>query len=308
MASDSFSIDVFPTLTRALIQQSKYSLKRVQAYDDSGKELVVVGDRQIHFDNKTNDWSMEKDGLYLSLEFEIKNAGLLFGERGVAGAGTIMGVAAVLKSPVSCRRDTFSSDVMISEIDGTVEGRVVVLMNNHEYRGSATIDLALYVREGGGVPGYADDRGFVLGVFQSISISLNGEGSIFPIDTISSDKGFLWRLECDYSDPLVDRFDESIALVINDKHPLYKTLEIDKINIQNPMFLSVLSNAIQVLIERVGPEMTSEQIQNGSGISEGSVAAAVRYFIINFAHSYDDPVELAFEVQQYLFPVINDGN
>lgn len=308
MASDSFNIDVFPTLTKQMIQQSKFNLDKVKACDEKGRELIVRGDRHIQFDNETNDWSMDKDGIYLTLSFSIQNIKAFYGRGGVAGPGTILSVAAILKSPISCRRDTFSSEVMISEMDDQVKGDVVVVMNHFDYRDSATLDLVLYVRSGGGCLGFADEQGYVLGIMQSLSLSLNGEGSIFPIDTISSEKNFLWRLECDYSDATVDRFDESIALVFNDKHPLYKNLEIDKINLQNPLLLSILSHAIQLLIEKVTSELTTDQLFNGNGISEGSVGAAVRFFVINFAHSRDDPTELAYEIQQYLLPGIGNGS
>lgn len=302
MASDSFNIDVFPTLTKQIVQQSKFNLKKMKACDERGRELIINGDRHISFDNETNDWSMEKDGVYLTLSFSIENIKPFYGRGGVAGPGTILGVAAILKSPISCRRDTFPSEMMISETDTGVEGNVVVVMNHYDYRDSATIDLVLYVRSGGGSLGFADEQGYILGNFQSLSLSLNGEGSIFPIDTISSEKNFLWRLECDYSDSTVDRFDESIALVFNDKHPLYKNLEIDKMNLQNSLLLSILSHAIQILIEKVTSELTTDQIINGNGLTEGSVGAAVRFFVINFAHSRDDPTELAYEIQQYLLP------
>ena len=311
MTNDSMTIETFPFLTRRLIKETKFTVLKTEAYDDAGRQLNIDNTSgRLSFESEAGDWSMENDGLVFSVTLLLSNPKAFYGDGGVAGNGTELGVAAVVKSPTSCRRDTFDSMIRIHDDTESVNSFLVVNLSSEDYHGTATLDIVLYVRKPGCDSRFASESGYVLGVLQSYVLSLDGNTSIFPIDTISSDQGFLWRLECDYSDVTVDRFDQSIALVFNENHPRYGQLEIDKMtksmSVTNVAFLSILSHAIQLLIQNVLREYNADHVISGEGLSEGSVGAAVHYFIMTFGSSFDDPVELAYEIEKYLFPVVND--
>ena len=311
MTNDSMTIEIFPSLTRKIIKETKFCVPTIEAYDTAGRELNIdKTSGKMSFDSEAGDWSMEKDGLTVSISVSLSNTCALYGEGGVAGRGTELGIAAVVKSPTSCRRDTFDSMIRICEDTGQVNSFLVVNLSSQDYHGTATVDVVLYIKKPGFDSRFASESGYILGILQSYVFSLDGNTSIFPIDTISSDQEFLWRLECDYSDVAVDRFDQSIALVFNESHPRYGQLEIEKMtksmNVTNVAFLSVLSHAIQILIQNVLREYNADRVISGEGLSEGSVGAAVHYFITAFGPSFDDPVELAYEIEKYLFPVVTD--
>ncbi len=311
MTNDSMVIETFPFLTRKIIKETKFTVSKTEAYDDAGRQLNIDNTSgRLSFESEAGDWSMENDGLVLSITLSLSNPNAFYGNGGVAGNGTELGVAAVVKSPTSCRRDTFDSMIRIYDDTESVNSFLAVNLSSKDYHGTATLDIVLYVRNPGYDSRFASESGYILGVLQSYVLSLDGNTSIFPIDTINSDQGFLWRLECDYSDVTVDRFDQSIALVFNENHPRYGQLEIEKMtksmNVSNIAFLSILSHAIQLLIQNVLREYNADRVISGEGLSEGSVGAAVHYFIITFGSSFDDPVELAYEIERYLFPVVND--
>lgn len=313
MTNDSITIEIFPSLTRKIIKEAKFGVSTIEAYDSAGRQLNIDKTTgKLSFESEAGDWSMEKDGLTVSISVSMSNPHVFYGDGGVAGHGTELGIAAVVKSPTSCRRDTFDSMIRICEDTDPVNSFLVVNLSSEDYHGTATVDVVLYVKKPGSDSRFASESGYILGVLQSYVFSLDGNSSIFPIDTISSDQGFLWRLECDYSDVTVDRFDQSIALVFNENHPRYGQLEIEKMtksmNVTNVAFLSILSHAIQILVQNVLREYNADRVISGEGLSEGSVGAAVHYFITTFGPSFDDPVELAYEIEKYLFPVVtNDG-
>ena len=308
MTSDSLKIAVFPTLTKNLIRESRFRVLSIDAFTSTGDQLNIDGSARLSFESDLNDWSMEERGLVLTIDVCIQNTGVFFEDTGVADRITELGVAAIVKSPASCRRETVDSGIAITCDSKAMAFTIPIHLSGEEYRGSATIDLILYVRRGGVSNRFASTPGYMLGTFQTYVLSLDGNNSIFPIDTIPSDSDFLWSLECDYTDITVDRFDESVALVFNENHPNYKDLEIEKMNVHNVAFLSILSHAIHVLIQTVLSEPGADCVVSGDGLSEGSVGAAVHYLMMSFGMSFDKPVELAYEIERYLLPgVIRSG-
>ena len=183
--SDSISVETYPHLTRKTIAMSKFKIKSISAYTIDGKELKTSGDHKLSFDSEKSDWSMAREGLVLNADLVIQNPKILFDDRcGVAGAGTVLGIAAVVKSPASCRRRTFDTTIEFDLNTFSVDSQLSVQLSPDEFRGTAILDVVLYVKHGGINSKYAVERGFILGVFQTFILSLDGSSSIFPIDVV----------------------------------------------------------------------------------------------------------------------------
>ena len=96
--------------------------------------------------------------------------------------------------------------------------------------------------------------GTILGDLDRFKIVIDGRGSMFPILEIREPSQPLWRVECNWSDPLVDAFDtDSVVIYLNASHPGYKELVQGDLK-ESYLLKEVTASALHVIIHRLEHE------------------------------------------------------
>lgn len=301
MASNSFSFSLTPEFGNDVLKKVGLNLISINAnyvLDESTKNLTVESDDVTVFDDVSGVWSVEEHGLNLEYEFKWTHPEILFADSSIIGPNDLLGIATRILSYDS--RQRFILGRGIKTIDSSIREESFhysIQIPPGKIRKNATIEIILYVQESE----YEVIRpGSVLGIIYSDTLLFSGDGSIFPIETSSYDENFLWKLFIEYEDPRVDRFDQSVMLSLNEKHPRYKELKLDTEPMSNVAFREILAQAIFLIINKMKESEYFEDICSNNNLESGSIGEAVYYMIVNYGSNYKDPLTLSNDIHDMI--------
>jgi hypothetical protein len=146
----------------------------------------------------------------------------------------------------------------------------------------------------------ANTAGVLLGTFDQFTIILDGNGSMFPIVEVFEPSQPLWWVRCDWTDPLIDRFDEDIQICLNGCHPNYKLLKTESGLKGSPLLIEIIASALQIIVEKLKESEYWEDIISGRNYEQGSIAEAANYFITNFQWDTHSSERLALTIRKDL--------
>ena len=131
--------------------------------------------------------------------------------------------------------------------------------------------------------------------WNKITVRLDGIGSEFPIYEINNPTLTLWYIECNWKDPTYDQFIECISIYFNKGHKNYKFLEKD-----NQLLNEIMASALFLLITKLkSQEDYWDATMEGYDLLEGSVSAAVNYFIKTLGWKVDSPEALSISIRDF---------
>ena len=256
-------------------------------------------------------WSADKYNLCIKRTVAVKNYRRLFGPDGLACRNARLGLSIVWTSPDSRQRgaepivDFGVSEEQFAEKDDHTfaEGEIDFEFVCAKIRGDVNFSVALYIAKAG-IPAkdeghLANEEGFVLGVFDSFVLRIDGNGSLFPVFEVYEKDQPLWYVRCDWIDPASDLFDESVSININTAHENYKYIDRTQKTFCYQLLVEVMSSALCCIIEKIRSEKYLDQILGDDEMEYGSVGEAVRYFANTLEWDFSTPDKLSFSIRKF---------
>ena len=321
----SSSFNLYPVLTSDKIQKSiKGPADLSFSYNDNGENYRLL------LENKTEDqfiysaelrdprcdWYPETHDLQMNMSLTITDPSSWFGVNGVAPVNSTLGIA---QQWISSKSD-LRGIIQVGEVkcnDKDIELYSQHIFPQNSIKGSLLIKTILYLKSVVDVQNeekfLCSQTGTVLGEIDNCEIYVDGNGSVFPIATISDAKQPLWTLYFDDTcDPMQDAFDhEHVEIRLNRAHPNYEQLKIDSSLKESPLFLEVISSALMIILESskelLGPDWGSV-ISSQSDFERGSIAEAINYFVVKLGWDISSPSKLAQSIHKFFDENLQGGS
>ena len=256
--------------------------------DDHRRDLYYIKDPD-------GVWMHEDYGFSIERKIVILDPSSLFGkgENAIACSNSTLGLAFQWSSKTSSRKSTKKIG-SFCQADRDKELIVSEQFERAQFRDAVNFSIVLYLESSGtpqeGEELFINQPGYRLGELDSMTIQIDGNGSILPVFYEDVGGGVLWRVNCNFSVPESDCFSDSdiVSIIINRRNPNYKF--IDKRNdAYNPQMANeVMAAAISMIIEsfrEIDPSFTTlNEAENGS------VSDAIKYFREKLSWDLSTPI------------------
>ncbi len=257
--------------------------------------------RPITFSNKSEDyvkeipgsncdWDENEHGIIIRGECEVTHPDVLYDpKQGIAFDDAILGIAAIISSPDSYQRRTFTFDGELENDSSSRRFSFSVSIPAGTIRSSFSIRTVLFLKSPSRdtAPDYYDNNsGSILAsIGPATQIFIDSNSSEFP--TVSAKDGRqnpLWKLEVTWTDPLKDSFLDSVSLVINSDHPDYNKMDLDRDKKNVAMLNEIYSSAILQIILKLKLEEDQKTWKdmmdsNSDAVYPGSVCDYIGYML-----------------------------
>lgn len=246
------------------------------------------------------NWYADVFDLIIRRKLEIRNPSFLFGSRGIAHEESELGIALMWMSKTSNQRGTFQINHFTCGVQ-SLSFDIEKIFFPGILTGTIDLQTVLYLKKPAvnNTANFAEDSGIILGILDHFKIIIDGKGSVFPIVEVNEPSQPLWYVKCDWTDPLIDGFDEeNVSLCINRANPNYDSLKIENGLQGSPLFMEVIAGALQTIVQKIVLSPEWVDIMNGRNIEDGSIGQAVYYFISNFGWDTSTPERLALSIRK----------
>ncbi|MBR4585234.1 MAG: hypothetical protein IKO29_00650 [Bacteroidales bacterium] len=298
----------YPTIDIELLQKVRIQSSNYQFYykDDEGEEQELIAEDAGSSIRPLNDdrgrWSPDVDGFGFSRSYTVRCASFLYGASGVACKDATLALALLWKSPDSRQRSACEIGVLPN--DGIPHSYNLNMYYPRPcFKGRLDLETVIVVKNAGNPDEeerhLANIPGSVLGVVDTFSVTFDGNGSVFPINIITDKTGLLWSVECDFDDPLFDKFTDCVSINLNNAHPDFKYINPSDKSNYNPSFLrEVLAGAVSTIVNYVRESDYWDDIKNGKA-EEESVGQALYYFASSLNLNLDDAKQCSYAFRDY---------
>lgn len=265
------------------------------------KQIAIASKDDIpayNMADERGEWDPINFSITVERSFEFADTSELFGPSGIAVHDATLGIAIMLSSLSSNHRSSWPV-AHFTQNSGSVHATFVTTLPKDFYRERLNLKTVLYVYQPGNPQSdeemLANLTGAVLGVIDEIAIYIDGTGSLFPVKKEADPTKPLWRVECNWADPLSDLFtDENVCIIFNQAHPNYGLLRIEEGMNGSPFLADVLASALQIIITKAIESLGSvDALENNTDALPGSILDAVHYFISTFGWDPRSPERLA---------------
>lgn len=302
------TINLFPTLTNNLISKIDPNLDQYKFFhDDSAvntrgiqkKTEIILEDYSTDLELLVQDvngsWDVNYDNLYIETELIINEPSKLFGPKGVAPKGAILGVATRWFSRESKQRGV-EKNFEINSNDTKIRKKIRMKFEENQLRETLNIEIILYISKvsetvNSGEEHLANQSGIILGILDTVRMILEGDSSAFPIQTVKAGKGPLWDLHVGWED-LEDKFNDSVWLRINEEHKDYKYLEVKNKAFSRQLLDEIMVITISLLVQTVMESGEIDRIRGDNSFQSGSVGFLIRYFLEIYEVDTQSPISL----------------
>lgn len=306
----SIRVNLFPMLDKVLYEKIGYFSKNFQFYyHKDGYEIDLDNEANqssgqtqsiIQLNDSSCQWYADIYDLCFKRICVIKNANFLFGINGIANEDAVIGIAVMWTSKTSSQRGIFE----IGEIRKNDSNKTFDIKGSFppgQLKGIVIIETIIYLKEPSvskdGI--FAKSSGTILGILDTTTIIMDGNGSVFPIVEVKELSKPLWYVDCSWSDPLVDGFDEdNVKLCINTAHPSYNSLKLEEGFKESAFLREILAGAMQTIVLNAMWGNYWDEIIKGESIEEGSIGQAINYFITTFGWDTSSPERLASSIRK----------
>lgn len=293
----------YPILNKNLINKIGLTCTNTVFSYGENNELYIeqLDNNSFSLKDKKYNWNKEKDNICINKTYKIQNPMFLFGVNGIATEDSVIGIALMWYSYDSKQRGVVKFGKINNQKDS------ILLTLNHEFlaaqfRGCVTFKIILYVD----MPGTKNEneeflgnkKGLYLGTLvDEKHLYLDGMSSIFPICEIELDDGPLWTVTNLCKDPKKDLFIETISINLNKNNKDYEKLKKDK-----SLMIEVVSAALICIISDIKINCPSDwaNIENNESLDEGSVGAAINYFIDTLDWNFNSIKDLSVSIRNFL--------
>ena len=303
------TLSSFPVLGEELKQKVnvKPSPYRFYYKDNDGEEYDLVPDETVSTARPLTDergrWSPDTDGFSVSRNYTVRTASFLYGKNGIACSDAQLALVLIWTSADSRARSAVEIG-LIGNIPSPQQFSLNAEFPKPRFRGRVDFQTAIVIKTAGhpseGEEHLANLAGTVVGVLDSYSLHFDGAGSTFPIMTVSN-SGLLWQVQCDIDDVLTDRFEDSVAILLNRAHRDYTYINPADSNYFNPSFLrEVLAVAVSTIVDQVREKGRTDWNDVLSGkAEEGSVGQVIYYFATALNLNLDDPKKCSISLREH---------
>ncbi|MDG0032707.1 hypothetical protein MMB68_24470 [Priestia sp. Y58] len=260
-------------------------------------------DNHLYLQDLDSKWDADNCCLIVERSGVINNPSFLFGPNGVASINSKIGIALTWFSKSSNQRGVVPIAELVHDLNNFIEFDLYHAFNPGQLKGTVTIELALYLKENkeNNFPNLAKYEGTILGILDSYTVVIDGNGSMFPILEVNEPSQPLWWVSCDWSDPLSDAFsEENVCINLNTSHRFAKFLNAENGIGSSPMLIEIISSAVQIIIQKAQESGVWDNIESGSGVEPGSIGQAIYYFIQTFNWDVSSPERLARSIREDL--------
>ena len=250
-------------------------------------------------------YSHDEYNFCLERKYMIRSHKCLFGKDGIACANAELGIAAIWTSSESRQRGVIKGG-SFTKANSTVNTEIKHEFKTAQLRGRVDFSVVIYIKDPGRAFGderhLANESGYVLGEIDRFSVVLDGTGSEFPIYEISEPSQPLWYISCDWEDPTVDRFSETVSIFINNAHKNYKYIDSGHKKLYDEqLIIEIMASAIGIIIAKLKEnKIFWEQTISDDNLRPGSVSQAVNYFINTHEWDVSSPESLSLSIRKYL--------
>ena len=311
----SNSYNLFPIIDEDLLESIEYQIDDVNlSYFDDGETHNLDVDNLLNLKQKNTVvtikdsrlvWEPENYELRIIKSITIKKPQLLFGENGITNNDSTLGLAVMWISTKSNQRGIipFSSFKHDSE---TVTATFSNIFKHSQLRGSIVLKTVLYLKEPSITFDFkymANETGTIVGTLDTIEMLIDGDGSSFPIVTVSKENEPLWSVFYNESaDPSTDSFDEeNVCIMLNDMHPQFDSLKIKDSFKESQIFVEVISSALMIIIQSVKESVGDdwEAMLSDTEVEPGSIAQAIRGFVKDLNWDVSSPNNLSVSIRKF---------
>ena len=274
------SFELFPKLNNDLFEESSIS---IEPYSFSYISDNIEYDLDYDFENneyiildQKNIWNVKDYNLKFKTNLTIDNPQVLFGKNGIV--------------PHNAFNKTISMDIKPDRLKEYVKIRVIFTVGDCENILPNEMHLA-------------NKKGMIVGMFNEAKIMLEGKGSEFPIATVSNGVTKpLWMLEYSSINPEIDKFSaENVCLLLNTDHPDYKYLDEENLESSTPLFKEIFSSAILMILLNLDKDGYLEKVKDNEDFEEGSICAAMHYFIRTFNIKVDTIISMMQSLKENVY-------
>lgn len=299
-------LSLFPTYEKD--KSDIFSLSDYSFYydkDDEEVELSYNSDEsmsgEIVLEDETGYWTPDEYPLKFLKKIEVKNATLLYEtDYKIACSDATIGIGLVWSSPSSNQKGAFD----IGEIEN-IDRRQVYKINKTfppgSLRGEVIFSIILFIKKPGKPEKdefiYANEPGCKIGEIENNVVRIDGNGSFFPMKEVDRPGEPLWFVECNWTDPSMDSFSDSVSILLNRAHKSFRFIDRTDKDFQPQLLLEVLASAVGNMIETYRDyDKDFETIQDAQ---EGSVALAIRYFKDNLNWDISSPIHTSSSIRTF---------
>lgn len=306
----STALCMFPRLEQELFHRQGFEASPFlfyYEYNGQERELEVndLGDgTNLGLSDPRGEWNPDEYGFTVKRECVIRHPQVLFGPNGVAPSGATIGMSVLWLSRSSSMRGAATFNEPITNHIGSITRFFEHRFLPGSFRGEVILKTELYLAECLGTKKdeshLAKYPGTLLGELDVYRVRLDGNGSLFPIATVNEPTQPLWRVECNWSDPLTEPFDsDAVVVYLNSAHPGYKELNETKTS-ESYLLKEVIAGALEVVVHNAQSSSDTWQDIMAGRSEEGSIGQALHYFVTTLDWKTDSPERLALSIRAYL--------
>lgn len=303
----SLAFNLYPVLTEELIHKIGYEVsnyKFAYSHEEKIRPLAALPpDGQEHrsdilyLKDDAGIWAHDEHDIILHRRITLNVPRFLFGSNGIACLDAELGLALRWTSKSSNQTGV----IQIGSISAESRTESYILGHNFPVgmlRGKIGLETVLYLIKTGnpraGERHLAKDSGVVLGKLDNTALIIDGSGSIFPIVETHEAGSPLWWVNCNWSDPCTDGFDEeNVRICLNRAHKDFQTLKPSDNDKWSPMLKDVLASAMHIIIQKAKSSEQWEEIESGQSVEPGSIGHVLYYSLNTFKWDSSSPERLA---------------
>lgn len=308
----SSNIMLYPSLNDEMMgkirfQKQKYKFFYTDIYDEEYElcEEAVDEFSSIHCIKDENGiWTQDDYNFCFRRKYCLRTFQCLFGENGLVCKDARLGLAVQWTSSDSRQRGVVKIGEFSAQ-DTIMEAEVEKHFSKAQLRGEVTFTTVMYVAQAGHPDEsetlFANENGYLLGKLDTYVLKLDGNSSSFPVFVVSEPGQPLWYVKCDWLDPTVDSFSDSVSINLNTAHKNYMYIDRNQKVFNSQLLTEIMASAITLIIEKIRQESGYwEQIMQGDSLEQGSVGQAVYYFMNTLEWDLSSPESVSLSVRKFL--------
>lgn len=122
-----------------------FKIYDLKAYYDDADLNISAENYQLSFEDDAGLWNIQKNGMILFGRLHMNNLGLLYSDKGLVSKNTILGIAIVISSSQSDRKEA-ESICSIDSNSGELNVNFEHVFEKGYFKNRASVNFQLYVK------------------------------------------------------------------------------------------------------------------------------------------------------------------
>lgn len=269
--------------------------RKTFSYDEGGESISL----------DAHGWDKTKDAISISAQYRISNPDSLFGPLGVACQNATLGIAIIWKAKDSRQRGTIPIRTFSK---GSNENLFEIDFHDFkpaQFRGRVLLESVIYLHEAG-MPSadeghLANIPGTIFGIIDKVNLYFDGEGASCQYYEISEAGRPLWTVDCDFEDPLIDNFYDSVRIVINRANSAYKYIDATSSEYNPEMLKEIFAEQMCIVLLTIKAKTGEDQWKAIlDGLSDKDSVGDVLMSFYKRGFDYSTPSSCSDSIRRYI--------